>query len=37
MDVSGEIQNEIMHGVSKVRLAAEAEGGHVLEVKEMEL
>ena len=37
MDVSGEIQNEIMHGVSKVRLSSEGEGGHVLEVKEMDL
>jgi hypothetical protein len=37
MDVSGEIQNEVQHGVSKVRLAPEADGGHVLEIKEMSL
>lgn len=37
MDVSGEIQAEVMHGVQKVRLAAVSEGGHALESKALEL
>jgi hypothetical protein len=37
MDVSGEVQAGVMHGVSKVRLANEAEGGHVIEVKSLDL
>jgi hypothetical protein len=37
MDVSGETQSGVMHGVSKVRLAPESEGGGELEVKALEL
>jgi hypothetical protein len=37
MDVSGEVQTGVMHGVSKVRLANEEEGGHVIEVKSLDL
>lgn len=37
MDVSGEIQMGVMHGINKVRLAPIAEGGHVLETKALEL
>ncbi|ODH25186.1 hypothetical protein ACO22_05235 [Paracoccidioides brasiliensis] len=31
MDVSGEMQSGIIHGISKVRLAPESEGGHVID------
>jgi hypothetical protein len=37
MDVSGEVQTGVMHGVNKVRLSPEAEGGHDLEIKALEL
>jgi hypothetical protein len=37
MDVSGEVQTGVLHGVSKVRLAPEHEGGHVLEIKALDL
>lgn len=37
MDVSGEQQVGVMHGVSKVRLAAQEEGGGVIDVKALEL
>lgn len=37
MDVSGEVQAGVMHGVSKVRLRNEAEGGGVIETKALEL
>jgi hypothetical protein len=37
MDVSGEVQSGVMHGVQKVRLAPEAEGGHELEIKSVDL
>lgn len=37
MDVSGEIQSGVMHGVNKVRLASVAEGGHSIESKALEL
>ena len=37
MDVSGEVQSGVMHGVKKVRLSAEREGGRVLEVKDLDL
>lgn len=37
MDVSGDIQAEVMHGVRKVRLASPAEGGHAMESKALEL
>jgi hypothetical protein len=31
------VQTGVMHGVSKVRLANEDEGGHVIEVKSLDL
>ena len=37
MDVSGEQQTGVMHGVSKVRLAPAAEGGQVIDVKALDL
>jgi len=37
MDVSGEQQTGVMHGVSKVRLAPVAEGGAVIDVKALDL
>lgn len=37
MDVSGDVQTGVMHGVSKVRLASESEGGHAIESKALEL
>jgi hypothetical protein len=37
MDVSGEVQTGVMHGVNKMRLAPENEGGHVLEIKALDL
>jgi hypothetical protein len=37
MDVSGEQQVGVMHGVNKVRLAPVSEGGHVVEVTALEL
>ncbi len=37
MDVSGEVQAGVMHGVNKVRLANEAEGGHAIESKSIDL
>lgn len=37
MDVSGEIQAGVIHGVSKTRLAPESEGGRVLDSKALEL
>ncbi|MCJ1283744.1 hypothetical protein MMC26_003075 [Xylographa opegraphella] len=37
MDVSGEQQTGVMHGVSKVRLAPVAEGGQVIDVKALDL
>lgn len=37
MDVSGEQQTGVMHGVNKVRLMAEDEGGHVIDVKSLDL
>src|ERR1700712_5711184 len=37
MDVSGEVQSGVAHGVVKVRLAPEAEGGHQLEIKALDL
>ncbi|KAL9083250.1 MAG: hypothetical protein Q9165_008603 [Trypethelium subeluteriae] len=37
MDVSGEVQSGVMHGVKKVRLSNEREGGRVLEIKDLEL
>ena len=37
MDVSGEIQTGVMHGVNKVRLAPEAEGGRAIDSKALDL
>ena len=37
MDVSGEQQVGVMHGVSKVRLLPAEEGGHVIDVKALDL
>ncbi|KAF2088321.1 DUF1692-domain-containing protein [Saccharata proteae CBS 121410] len=37
MDVSGDIQTGVMHGVNKVRLAPENEGGRVIETKALDL
>lgn len=37
MDVSGEVQTGVMHGVNKVRLAPEPEGGHEIETKALDL
>ncbi|KAI9885206.1 MAG: putative PHD type zinc finger protein with BAH domain-containing protein [Watsoniomyces obsoletus] len=37
MEVSGEQQTGVMHGINKVRLAPESEGGHVIDVKAVEL
>lgn len=37
MDVSGEQQTGVMHGVSKVRLAPVSEGGHVVDAKVLDL
>jgi hypothetical protein len=37
MDVSGEQQVGVMHGVNKVRLAEQSLGGHTIEVKSMDM
>jgi hypothetical protein len=37
MDVSGEVQTGVMHGVSKVRLSPESQGSAEIEVKALEL
>lgn len=37
MDVSGEQQTGVAHGINKVRLSSPAEGGHVIDVKALEL
>ena len=37
MDVSGEQQTGVMHGVSKVRLAPVKEGSRVIDIKALEL
>lgn len=37
MDVSGEQQTGVMHGVSKVRLSPEAEGGAAIDIKSLDL
>jgi endoplasmic reticulum-Golgi intermediate compartment protein 3 len=37
MDVSGEQQTGIVHGVNKVRLASVADGGHVIDISALEL
>ena len=37
MDVSGEVQAGVMHGVNKVRLAPDTEGGYDIESKQLTL
>lgn len=37
MDVSGEVQTGVVHGIKKVRLAPETEGGAVIEAKDLDL
>lgn len=37
MDVSGELQAGVVHGVNKVRLASTAEGGHVIDSTALDL
>ncbi len=37
MEVSGEQQTGVMHGINKVRLAPVSEGGHVIDVKALDL
>ena len=37
MDVSGEQQTGVMHGVNKVRLASQKDGGAVIDVKSLDL
>lgn len=37
MDVSGEVQAGVMHGVNKVRLAPDTDGGYVIETKALDL
>jgi len=37
MDVSGEQQVGVAHGVNKVRLASAAEGGKVIDVQSLDL
>ena len=37
MDVSGEQQHGIMHGINKVRLRPSSEGGGVIDVKALNL
>lgn len=37
MDVSGDIQSGVVHGINKVRLSNEKEGSKVLEVKALDL
>lgn len=37
MDVSGEIQSGVMHGVNKVRLAPEDQGGHEIATTALDL
>jgi hypothetical protein len=37
MDVSGELQMGVTHGVNKVRLSPESEGSKVIEIKALDL
>ena len=37
MDVSGELQMGVSHGVNKVRLSPESEGNQAIEVKALDL
>ena len=37
MDVSGEQQTGVMHGVNRVRLASIKDGGHAIDVRSLDL
>jgi endoplasmic reticulum-Golgi intermediate compartment protein 3 len=37
MDVSGEVQSGVAHGINKVRLTSEREGGRVIETTSLDL
>lgn len=37
MDVSGEQQSGLIHGINKVRLSPAVDGGHVLDVQSLDL
>jgi endoplasmic reticulum-Golgi intermediate compartment protein 3 len=37
MDVSGDQQTGVMHGVHKLRLAPQEEGGRILDIKSIDL
>ena len=37
MDVSGDQQTGVLHGVSKVRLMSQAEGGGVIDIRDLNL
>ena len=37
MDVSGELQTGVAHGVNKVRLSPSSEGGRVIDVQSLDL
>lgn len=37
MDVSGEQQTGVMHGVNKVRLSSQKDGGGVIDVRSLDL
>lgn len=37
MDSSGELQSGVVHGVNKVRLSPASEGGHMIDVKSLDL
>jgi len=37
MDVSGELQMGVTHGINKLRLSPEAEGSHVIAIKALDL
>ncbi len=37
MDVSGEIQTGLMHGIKKMRLSPESEGGKIMQITQLKL
>lgn len=37
MDVSGEQQHGVMHGIKKLRLQAQSEGGGVIDIRDLAL
>jgi hypothetical protein len=37
MDVSGDVQTGVQHGIKKVRLGSVADGGHELEIKDLQM